>query len=342
MAGNSDGVVPTEKAIVTYLTTQLASGAAQGFKLKDADDNTSINVDTIGNGSANTIVMTTDGTTRLTIGSTGQITTASSYVPSTTYDLVTKTYVDTALAGLSQNSIAQLNTNMTVTDSGTGSITATVDGTLRLTVNASGITANGVNFVGNVTGDVSGNAGTVTNGVVTSGSYADPSWITSIAGSKVSGNISGNAANITAYTINQSVGTSNDVQFDSFGVGTAASGTTGEIRATNNITSFYSSDAKFKENVVDIPNALDAVLAIGGKLFDWTDDYINAHGGADDYFLNKADFGVIAQDVQRVFPRAVRVREDGSLAVDYEKLSALAFAAIVELKREVDQLKGVK
>jgi hypothetical protein len=34
------------------------------------------------------------------------------------------------------------------------------------------------NLVGNVTGDVSGNAGTVTDGVYTSGTYTDPSWLT--------------------------------------------------------------------------------------------------------------------------------------------------------------------
>lgn len=45
--------------------------------------------------------------------------------------------------------------------------------------------------------DVSGNAATVTNGVYTNGSYADPTWLTSLAGSKVSGDISGNAANVT-------------------------------------------------------------------------------------------------------------------------------------------------
>jgi hypothetical protein len=45
--------------------------------------------------------------------------------------------------------------------------------------------------------NVSGNAATVTNGVYTSGSYADPSWITSLAGSKISGNISGDATSIT-------------------------------------------------------------------------------------------------------------------------------------------------
>jgi hypothetical protein len=52
-------------------------------------------------------------------------------------------------------------------------------------------------FSSTISGSITGNAGTATNGVVTTGSYADPSWITSLAGSKVSGNISGNAANIT-------------------------------------------------------------------------------------------------------------------------------------------------
>jgi len=137
----------------------------------------------------------------------------------------------------------------------------------------------------------------------------------------------------------QSIGTSSSVQFGSFGVGTAASGTSGEIRATNNVTAYYSSDARLKENVRDIPNALSAATAIGGKLFDWSDAYIQSRGGEDGYFVRKADFGVIAQDVVAVFPQAVRERDDGMLAVDYEKLCALAFAAIKELKNELDALK---
>jgi len=151
----------------------------------------------------------------------------------------------------------------------------------------------------------------------------------------------GTAAN-TAAGARGSLGldTDDDVQFDSFGVGTAASGTTGEIRATNNVTAYYSSDARLKENVSPIESALDKVLAIGGKTFDWADSYIESHGGEDGYFIRKNDFGVIAQDVQVVFPQAVREREDGTLAVDYEKLSALAFQAIVELKQIVDDLHG--
>ena len=40
-------------------------------------------------------------------------------------------------------------------------------------------------LTGNVTGNVTGNAGTVTNGVYTTGSYADPSWITSLDADKI-------------------------------------------------------------------------------------------------------------------------------------------------------------
>ena len=112
------------------------------------------------------------------------------------------------------------------------------------------------------------------------------------------------------------------------------------IRDSNNITAYYSSDISLKENVNDITNAVDIVYQIGGKTFDWKDDYIKQHGGEDGYFLRKSDFGVIAQDVEKVFPLAIRTRPDGLLAVDYEKLCALAFAAIKELKDEIEILKG--
>jgi hypothetical protein len=151
--------------------------------------------------------------------------------------------------------------------------------------------------------------------------------------------LTGTASSLTAGTAS-ALTTGNNYQVNSLGVGTAGSGTAGEIRATNNVTAYYSSDKQFKENIKDIENALDKVKAIGGKEFDWTDTYIAEKGGADGYFVQKQDFGVIAQDVQSVFPKAVRTREDGSLAVDYSKLVALAFAAIVELKAEINALKG--
>lgn len=47
-------------------------------------------------------------------------------------------------------------------------------------------------FSSTITGSITGNAGTVTNGVYTSGSYADPSWITSLAETKVLPSQTGN------------------------------------------------------------------------------------------------------------------------------------------------------
>jgi hypothetical protein len=122
-------------------------------------------------------------------------------------------------------------------------------------------------------------------------------------------------------------------------VGTTSDPGAGAIYATGNITAFFSSDRALKKNIRDIPDALNKACAIGGKLFDWTDDYLAQHGGADGYFVQKSDFGVIAQDVEAQLPVAVRKREDGTLAVDYEKMCALAFAAIAELRAEVEALK---
>ncbi len=78
-----------------------------------------------------------------------------------------------------------------------------------------------------------------------------------------------------------------------FGVNTAA-GPTGTIRATSDITAFYTSDRKFKENIKPIDNALDQVIEIGGKTFDWSDEYIAATGGADGYFITPTSHSVVA------------------------------------------------
>jgi hypothetical protein len=160
-------------------------------------------------------------------------------------------------------------------------------------------------------------------------------YITS-AGSVDYANSSGSADSATTFT-----STTQNSRFKSLGVGTNASGVTGEIRATGNITGFFSSDKKYKDNIRDIDGVLEKVVSIGSKYFDWTDDYINDHGGEDGYFVQKSDFGVVAQDVQAVFPQAVKQREDGSLAVDYARLGVLSFGAISELQKQINELKEI-
>jgi len=242
-------------------------------------------------------------------------------------------------------------TNFTRTTITQGSGITVTNGSGSITVANAGVTSN----VAGTGISVSGSTGAVTitnsgvtsavagTGISVSGSTGavtfTNSGVTSLTGTSNQVSVSGSTGSVTLSTP-QSIGTTSSVQFGSFGVGTAASGTTGEIRATNNVTAYYSSDIKFKENIHDVPDALEIVCAIGSKIFDWKDEYLTSHGGEDGYFIRKSDFGVIAQDVEKVFSRAVRTREDGSLAVDYEKLSTLAFGAIAELLKRVEALEN--
>ena len=135
-----------------------------------------------------------------------------------------------------------------------------------------------------------------------------------------------------------SLGTANDVQFNSFGVGTGASATTGEIRATNDITAFYSSDVALKENIKNIPDPLEALKKLNGVLFDWKKEYIDQRGGEDGYFVRKKDVGVIAQEVEKVLPEAVAQRPDGIKAVKYDRLTCLLIEAVKKLSDQIESL----
>jgi len=132
----------------------------------------------------------------------------------------------------------------------------------------------------------------------------------------------------------------NDIQVDSLGVATAASGTSGEIRATNDITAFYSSDVALKENIVNIPSPMNLVKKINGVFFDWKQDYIESKGGEDGYFVRKKDVGILAQDVEKVLPEIVATRKDGIKAVKYDRLVSLLVECVKDLQGQVDKLKG--
>jgi hypothetical protein len=80
---------------------------------------------------------------------------------------------------------------LNVSNGGTGAVNAT-----NARINLDVPKTDGTNATGTWAISVTGNANTVTDGVYTSGSYADPTWITSLAGSKITGNISGQAGSV--------------------------------------------------------------------------------------------------------------------------------------------------
>ena len=109
---------------------------------------------------------------------------------------------------------------------------------------------------------------------------------------------------------------------------------TGKITATDDIIAFYTSDKKFKDNVIQLDGALDKVKQIRGVRFDWNDKQDSYEGH---------DIGVIAQEVEAVYPELVHHRvENDSKAVDYVKLTAVLIEAVKELSAKVEALENNK
>jgi len=129
-----------------------------------------------------------------------------------------------------------------------------------------------------------------------------------------------------------SVGTNGMQLTSSLGVGTSASGTTGEIRATNDITAYYSSDKRLKDNITPITEPLFKISKLGGYTFDWIPkEGIHSHEGR--------DVGVIAQEVEEVLPEVTTTRDNGYKAVKYEKIVPLLIECIKEQQSQIDELK---
>ena len=107
----------------------------------------------------------------------------------------------------------------------------------------------------------------------------------------------------------------------------------GEIHAGGDIQSSSSSDKRQKKNIKNLENALDKVATLDGVEYDWN-ELASVHR------VGKHDVGVIAQQVEEVLPDAVERRENGMMAVRYERLIPLLIESIKELKSEIDKLKS--
>lgn len=121
---------------------------------------------------------------------------------------------------------------------------------------------------------------------------------------------------------------------NSLGVGTAPSGTEGEIRATNDVVAFFSDD-RLKTKLGLIENALDKVDSINGFYYE-PNDVAQELG-----YEVKKYVGVSAQELQEVLPEVVVPApiDENYLTVKYEKVVPLLIEAIKELRKELNELK---
>jgi len=91
----------------------------------------------------------------------------------------------------------------------------------------------------------------------------------------------------------------------------------GDVRANKY---YCSSDIALKEDIRKIENALEKISQLEGVTFKW-----RATG--------EPGIGLIAQEVEKVFPELVSTEKSGLKSIDYSRLTAVLIEAIKEQQR---------
>ena len=89
----------------------------------------------------------------------------------------------------------------------------------------------------------------------------------------------------------------------------------------------YSSDKRLKKDITPLNDSLSKILSLNGYSYNWKSD-------------NRKDIGVIAQEVETVFPELVHTNENGIKSVEYGNLVAPLIESIKAQQSQIDDLKA--
>jgi hypothetical protein len=105
--------------------------------------------------------------------------------------------------------------------------------------------------------------------------------------------------------------------------------------ATGDITAFFTSDARLKENIIPLNGSLTKLDNINAYTFTWvpSTDYNRVSRSGN-------DIGLIAQEIHSVIPEAVSVNKEGYYGIDYTRVVPYLLGCVKELKQEVESLKN--
>jgi uncharacterized protein (DUF2345 family) len=96
----------------------------------------------------------------------------------------------------------------------------------------------------------------------------------------------------------------------------------------------YFSDARWKKDVKPLQGVLEKVIRLRGVEFEWKTDDVEGRR-----FEPGKQIGVVAQEVEKVFPELVMTAPDGTKSVAYMNVIPVLIEAIKELKAENDALE---
>ena len=104
---------------------------------------------------------------------------------------------------------------------------------------------------------------------------------------------------------------------------------TGTFIASGEVTAY--SDARLKDNVEVIADALGKITALRGVTFTRNDQEDT----------ERKHMGVIAQEVEQYFPEVVNTTEDGTKTVNYGAMAGAFIEAFKEQQSQIDELKAM-
>ena len=93
---------------------------------------------------------------------------------------------------------------------------------------------------------------------------------------------------------------------------------------------FETSDSRLKRDIVPLDEALSQVSRLRGITFRWKDERLN----------EGQHFGLLAQEVEKIFPELVSTDSEGVKAVNYTGLVVPLLRAIQQQQDQIDQLKN--
>jgi len=102
----------------------------------------------------------------------------------------------------------------------------------------------------------------------------------------------------------------------------------GDLFVTGNITAFFPSDERLKDDIHAISDSADKVDRLRGVHFIWNENAGEGKNG-------QKDIGVIAQDVEKDFPELVYTDKHGVKKVRYEGLIPVLIEAIKDLRKQI-------
>jgi len=105
----------------------------------------------------------------------------------------------------------------------------------------------------------------------------------------------------------------------------------GQVRATNFAVS---SDQRLKQHIRPLTSALAAVLALRGVRYEW-----NALGVQRGGTAGAGQVGMLAQELEKVYPELVSTSPDGYKAVNYAQLTPVLLEALKEQQQQIETLK---